>query len=136
MRLTDDGHIPELHRPDTRQLQDITFKLGSFQPSLLPDRLVHERTRVRLSKVGADYENTCIHGDISAVPISATYTHNGTLKSINQFTGGAWQAMVLPVRKIISVKGTDLDEWMEKQEAIQALAARNAECSCDGTSEQ
>ena len=45
---------------------------------------------------------------------------------MNRFSGDAWQGMVLTVREIISVKGTDLDEWMEKQEAIHALAARNA----------
>ena len=31
MRLTDVGRIPELHRPDARQFQDITLKLGSFR---------------------------------------------------------------------------------------------------------
>jgi len=85
--------------------------------------------------------DTCIHGDISAVPISATYAHNGKLKSMNQFTGGAWQGVLwqgvlLPVREIIFVKGTHLAECKEKQEAIHALAARKADGSYDGTSVQ
>lgn len=141
MRLTDDGRIKELRpfrarQPHARHLESITFQLGSLQVSLLPNKLIDDRNRVTLSKLGEGYEDTGIYGDISAVPIGATYTHNGETKTIDDFDGDAWKNLVLSVRRTFSVKDTDLDEWVKKQEAIHALAARGADGACSQTSEE
>jgi hypothetical protein len=141
LRLTDDGRIKELRlsrarEPPARDLESITLRLGSLQVSLLPDKLIDDRNGVTLSKLGQGYEDTGIFGDISAVPISATYIHHGETKSIDKFDGDAWKDLVLSVRRTFSVKDTDLNLWVKEQEAIHALAARGADGTCSETSEE
>lgn len=132
MWLIDNGCIPELRRNEkkserkARQLESVTFKLGSFQVSQQSKNPIDKMSRINLTRKDQGYENSWVDGYITAVPVIAIYTHGGKRKLIDEFTSDAWKGVVLGVQRKICVEGTGLNEWMSDQELILASSVESA----------
>jgi hypothetical protein len=68
--------------------------------------------------------------------IPATCEQHSESRTTCNFTTETWQDTVSSVWRVIFVRGTDLNEWVAKWEAIHPLAARKADRFYDETSEQ